>query len=203
MPVIDLSRRITNDWKQYNENKKSYESYIYIKSEKDLVIQSNTSVNLTIGDTWYSGEKHTNIMIDEKGIKIKPKKYVVLTTEQHFAIPRNVFGIVVGKGINIFNGGVVSTGKIVPGYNDKLRIGYYNASDSTIVLHKGDLIGCCFFFNIELTVINEYLIDEHENAPVLEHISKKRKMWESFVENWYSVVSVFISIIAIIISICK
>lgn len=203
MSIIDLARRVTSDWDKYNENIKSYESYIYIKGEKDLIIQSNTSINITVGDTWYNSGNHSDVRMPDSGVKIKPQKYVVFSTEQYFGIPRNVVGMVVGKGVNIYNGGVISTGKIVPGYKGKLRIGYYNANNSTVVLHKGDLLGCCVFFNTELTVINEYIEDINESAPALEQISRKRKFFEFCGDNWYNIVSIVISVIAVVVALVK
>lgn len=200
MPIIDLSKRIIFDWSEYNKNAKSYESKIFIEPKEGVIIQSGTSINITVGNVWYNGKKHSDIKMSDKGIKIKSKRYVVFQTEQYFAIPYNVYGIVVGKGINIFNGGVISTGKIVPGYKGRLRIGYYNASDSTIKLHKGAVLGCCVFFDTEMTATDEYMGDELEKIPALEILTKKEKICEWLVDNWNNIVSWGLSIIAIIIA---
>lgn len=200
MPIIDLSRRIIFDWGEYNKNAKSYESNIYIKPQSEVFIQSDTSVNITIGDVWYNDTKHSDVKMTDKGIKIKSKKYVVFQTQQYFGIPYNVYGIVVGKGINIFNGGVISTGKIVPGYKGKLRIGYYNASNSTIILHKGDVLGCCIFFDTETTRTDEYMGDELDNIPALENLTRREKICEWLGDNWHNIISWLFSIVAIVIA---
>lgn len=200
MPVIDLRNRVVSEWDEYNSNAKSYESYVYIKPKADDCIQAGTSVNITIGDVWYNNTKHSDIKITNKGVKIKSKKYVVFQTEQYFGIPYNVYGIVVGKGINIFNGGVISTGKIIPGYKGKLRIGYYNASSSTVILHKGDVLGCCVFFDTEMTAENEYMGSSFDNVPALEVLTKREKLFEWLGDNWYNVLSSIFSIAAIVIS---
>lgn len=200
MPIIDLSRRIIFDEDEYNKNKKSYESNIYIRSQSEVFIQSDTSVNITIGDVWYNDTKHSDVKMTDKGVRVKSRKYIVFQTQQYFAIPYNVYGIVVGKGINIFNGGVISTGKIVPGYKGKLRIGYYNASNSTIVLHKGDVLGCCLFFNTETTKMNEYMDDEFDNIPALENLTRRERICEWLGDNWHNIISWVFSIVAIVIA---
>lgn len=200
MSIIDLSRRIVFDWDEYNKNAKSYESNIFIKPQSEVSIQSNTSVNITIGDVWYNNTKHSDVKMTDKGIKVKAQRYVVFQTQQYFGIPYNVYGIVVGKGINIFNGGVISTGKIVPGYKGKLRIGYYNASNSTIILHKGDVLGSCIFFDTEATNTNEYMGDELENIPALENLTKKEKICEWLGNNWPNIISWAFSSVAILIA---
>lgn len=204
MPIIDLSKRITFDWDEYNKNARSYESNIFIKPQSEDLIQEGTSVNITIGDVWYNNSKHIDVIIPDKGVKVKSKKYVVFQTQQHFGLPYNVYGIAVGKGINVFSGGVISTCKIVPGYKGKLRIGYYNASNSTIILHKGDVLGCCIFFDTEMTMVNEYLGDDLDNIPALEVLTKWEKIWEWFGDNWTKILAHIItwclSIVAIIIA---
>lgn len=105
MSVIDLNKRITHDWNEYDINAKSHESLIFIEPKEDCFIQAGTSIDITIGDVWYSNKRHTDLKIPDKGIKIKSKSYAVFKTQQHLAMPYNVYGIVVGKGINIFNGG--------------------------------------------------------------------------------------------------
>ena len=200
MSIIDLSRRIIFDWDEYNKNARSHESKIYIVPEDEELIQAGTSVNITIGDVWYNNNKHSDVLITEKGVKIKSKKYVVFQTRQYFGIPYNVYGIVVGKGINIFNGGVISTGKIVPGYKGKLRIGYYNASNSTIVLHKGDVLGCCIFYDTEMTAVSEYMGDDLDNIPALEILTRREKIGEWFGDNWKDIVSWVLSLVAIIVA---
>lgn len=201
MAVVDLSKRIVYDKSEYNRNKQSCESYIYIENENDVNIQDTISLSITIGDAWYDGQKHFDRKITEEGVKIKSKRYAVFQTQQYLGMPYNVFGVVVGKGINIFNGGVISTGKIVPGYKGKLRIGYYNASGKTIVLHKGDVIGSCIFFNIESTSENEYMGEDFDNIPPLEMLSRKQRLLEWIGDNWYNVLASIFSIVAIIISI--
>lgn len=201
MAVIDLSRRIVSDKNEYNKNKQSCESYIYIESEDDIDIQDTVSLSITIGDAWYDGQRHFDRKITEKGVKIKSKRYAVFQTQQYLGIPYNVFGVVVGKGINIFNGGVISTGKIVPGYKGKLRIGYYNASGKTIILHKGDVIGSCVFFSIESTSENEYMGTDIDDIPALEILSRKQRFFEWIGDNWYSVLASIFSVVAIIVSI--
>lgn len=202
MSVIDLTRRITYDWDDYNKNIKSHESCIFIEVDgnESVVIQSGTSVNLTVGAIWYDSEKHTNNNIPKNGVQVKPKKYIVVQTQQRFAIPHNVYGILVGKGNNIFNGGVISTGKITPGFKGELKIGYYNAGESTIRLKKGDLLACCIFLDTETTIMSEELDDQDQKPPAIEFIKRRTKLKEYLKNNLYSILSVIISIAAVIVA---
>lgn len=199
MSVVDLSRRITTEFKKYNEYKESSDSLIYVIN--DPLIQADTSLTITVGKIWYDGKKHTDIKIPKKGLKVKPKEYVVLKTKEKIYIPYNIYGIVVGKGINIFNGGVISTGKIVPGYRGELRIGYYNTGTSTIVLHEGDALACCIFFDIESTIGEYEIDDENEGIPVIEDTTLLKEIWKFICGNWYNLLSTILSIIAIIVAI--
>ncbi len=200
MPIIDLSKRITFNWDEYNKNARSYESNIFIEPQSEDLIQEGTSVNITIGDVWYNNSKHSDVIIPDKGVKVKSQKYVVFQTQQYLGLPYNVFGIAENKGINVFSGGVISTCKIVPGYKGKLRIGYYNASNSTIILHKGDVLGCCIFFDTEMTLENEYKGDDLDNIPALEVLTKWEKICEWFGDNWTNIIGWSFSIVAIIIA---
>ena len=51
-----------------------------------------------------------------------------------------------------------------------MRIGYYNAGTSTIVLHEGDALACCIFFDVESTITELAIDDESEGIPVIEDI---------------------------------
>jgi hypothetical protein len=200
MAVVDLSRRVTQDQDEYTYNKRSKESLVFVRGGENIQIQSDTTFNITVGEVWYNSERHADTRIGKKGIRLKPQKYIVLKTEQYLAIPYNVCGIVVGKGNNIFNGGVISTGKIVPGYKGELRIGYYNAGSETIILHKGDLLGSCIFFDTEATLIEESIDATYDKVPVLEYISRRRRIWELFLDNWYKIFSLLFSLAAIVVS---
>lgn len=200
MAVIDLCKRITYDWDIYNQNIKSHESFIYIKSNR-VKIQTSTSINLTVGEEWFDSNKNTTIKIPSKGIKVRPGKYVVLITEQYLGVPYNVYGLVVGKGENIFIGGVISTGKIVPGYKGELKIGFYNTSDSAILLKRGDLLACCLFFDTESTLLNEEKEDRDERIPVLEYKGRWSKVTIFVRENWYNILSLILSLAAVLVAI--
>ena len=200
MPVIDLVRRVTTNVEEYNLNKRSNESLILVRDKRSMQIQSDTTLNLTIGEIWYNSSRHADTKIGDKGIRLKSQKYIVFTTEQYLAIPYNVYGIVVGKGDNIFNGGVISTGKIVPGYKGELRIGYYNAGSETIILRRGDLLGSCIFFDTETTLIEENIDVTYDKVPVLEYVSKRKRFLEFARDNWDKILSLLFSLIAVIVA---
>lgn len=202
MSIVDLNRRITHDWDVYSRNLKSHESYIYLMDEGEY-IQAGTSITITVGPIWYDVKKNTDIKITDKGIKIKAQKYVVLQSQQSFALPYNIYGIVVGKGVNIFSGGVISTGKIIPGYRGTLRIGYFNASNRTIILRKGDVLGSAIFFDTEATAINPKYEGGFGSVPALEALTRRAKIIEWICDNWYNILTLVLSVVAIIVALIK
>lgn len=198
MAIVNLNKRITKDWNQYNRSLKSCKSLIFINGEVVLKNVGPASLNITVGDRWYDCSKNKYYAIPEKGLKVKPGKSIIIETKQEFALPYNVFGIIFGTGKNIFKGGFISTGKINPGFHGVLKIGYYNGSDSVIIFNRNDLLACCSFFDIETTLespLEKYLTEpEPEFEP--NTIPQKIKLW--LVDNWYAVVSIILSVIAII-----
>jgi deoxycytidine triphosphate deaminase len=151
MSVIDLSRRVTDSREDFDRNKKSYESLIFVSSPA-LLDESKVSFDLSVGVKWYDHRSQRYYSIDESGLHVPPKSSVVIITEQRVALPTNVFGLVMGKGKYIYREAIVSPGKIDPGFDDFLRIAFYNASSNTICLKKGEPFCSCCFMTLESTV---------------------------------------------------
>lgn len=195
--VIDLSTRITKEWEVFHKNVFSQDSLIYVNDYVFLENASPSSINLTVGDQWYDEKNKKSKLIPEKGIKVKAGESVILYTQQRIGVPYNAFGVIYGTGNNIFKAGFISTGKINPGFNDFLKIGFYNGSKRSIIFTTGDLLACCSFFEIETTLnapLERYSFEE----PQLE--GKVSQLFSFLTNNWYAVVSVILSIIAIIVT---
>ncbi len=201
MSVVDLSKRISDNWDEYNQYKKSEDSKIYIKGDIILDNVGPASVNITAGERWYDYTKNKYYKIPFEGIKLKPGKNITIETSQKFALPYNIFGVIYGTGKNIFRGGFVSSGKINPGFCGYLKIGYYNGSDGTICFRKGDLLACCAFHEMETHIENalEHYLSDVE-AEILDNRGI-RKVINWCKDNWYSLLSILISICALVVSI--
>ena len=151
MSVIDLSKRIARSWEDFEKYKRSYESLIFVTAPIK-VDESLVSLDLSVGDDCYDHRTKRPFSIDEKGLFVPPRSSVVIFTEQRVALPLNVFGLVTGKGKYIYREAIISPGKIDPGFNDRLRVGFYNASDNTICLKKGEFFCSCCFMNLESSI---------------------------------------------------
>lgn len=201
MSVVDLGIRVTQEWDKYNEYVKSNDSLIYIAGEVILKDVGPASLNVTVGEKWHDLTKGKVYKIPESGIKVKPGENILVETAQRIALPNNVFGVLYGTGKNIFRGGFISSGKINPGFNGCLKVGYYNGNKRTICFKPGDLLACCTFFNMETTTSSalEYYLDTPE--PELLEPNSWVKMWTWIKKNWYAIISVCLSTIAIIVTI--
>jgi deoxycytidine triphosphate deaminase len=151
MSVIDLSRRVTESRDYFEANRRSFESMIFVSSPVQ-VDESRVSFDLSVGDNWYDHRTKRLFSIDEKGLFVPPKSSIVIITHQRLALPTNLFGLVTGKGKYIYREAFISAGKIDPGFDDNLRIGFYNASSKTICLKKGDYFCSCCFMTLESSI---------------------------------------------------
>lgn len=149
MSIVDLSSRITNEWDTFSQNIKSCDSYIYISKEHYSLDDGPASIDLTVGDVWFDRDDHTPYVVSDQGVIIRPFQSILIETSEHISLPYNIFGLVTGKGNQIFKGAFVSTGKINPAFNSKLKIGIYNGSKKTIKLSKGAGLCTCVFFQME------------------------------------------------------
>lgn len=150
MSIINLSNRITSDMSDYEDNKKSARSLIYVNEEILHDVCSEESLILTVGDSYMKNSQL--IKIPENGLTVKPGESVLIRTKQKIAIPLNVVGAIYGMGGNIFNGGFISSGKIDQGFYDYLKIGYYNGSKHKVVFNENDVLACAIFYSTENTM---------------------------------------------------
>ena len=153
MSLVDLNHRYTSDPAEFRKWERSSDSLVYIKIKEeqiqDLFVNAPSSVELTVGDQWFSCVDNSFYKIPSSGMTIKPQTSVVLETEQIVGVPLNVFGLVTGKGQYIFQGVMISPGKIDPGFIDHLRIGVFNGGVESIVLESGTAFCSCCFFTLE------------------------------------------------------
>jgi len=198
MSVIDLSTRICHDWNTYNNNKRSSDSYIYIDQEVNLE-DGPSSFDLCVGDKWYQSNEEKAYLITDDGIQLAPFQSILLEVKQQIANPFNVFGLVTGKGLKIFEGVFISTGKINPGFQGKLKIGIYNGSKKKITLKNGMPLCTCVFFEMESN-IKIPLKNKTDNSNISAKPIGKVKSFKNKVKENKEFLAIAISILALIAS---
>ena len=199
MSIIDLTKRTTDNWDEYNQMISSSNSMVFFNNKLLLDNDCPASLLLTVGDTYI--KKGIPTKIPSSGIKVAPYKTVIIEAKQQIAVPYNVFGVVTGVGINIFNSGFVSSGKIDSGYNGKLKIAYYNGNEKSVIFQEDDLLACCTFWDTEYSM--HYQLQNYHSSlrASIEETSYFFKWIEWLKENWYSILALIISIIAIIVGV--
>lgn len=203
MAIIDLNVRLTHDWSVFNKYKSSSDSNIYINDIGVPETISPASLDLVVGDKCWDPKNNDERFIAKSGLLIKPQESVVVYTKQKFGIPYNVFGVVTGKGNMIFQGGYVSAGKINPGFNGFLKIGYYNGSKAPILLYRDSVFASVYFISMESEI--NYPLENYQQGPEPKRfrLDKKRELFLWFKANWSKSLPIILSIIAIIVSILK
>lgn len=203
MSVCELNKRITKSMEEYQKYKKSDQSLIYLENGSEKSITS-FSINLTVGEKYYDYKRKQFIFIPSEGIKLKDGESILIETKERIILPYNIFGIVTGVGKNIFSNGFVSTGRIHPGYDGKLRIAYYHGVESTNKLIKeGMIIAGCVFLTTEMTLQEKYKSSLEDTNPITDYLTRKDIIVSWIRNNWYGILSIIISLIAIIITISK
>lgn len=198
MSIINLSSRITSDMNDYEDNKKSAKSLIYVNEEVSHDICSEETLILTVGDSYMKNSQL--IKIPDKGLVVKPSESVLIRTKQKIATPLNVVGIVYGMGSNIFNGGFISTGKIDQGFYDYLKIGYYNGSKHNVIFSEGDVLACAIFHSTENTMKAAKTEKAYDRIPNYS-VKRTDKIIEFMGNNWISLLSLFVAAITLFLRI--
>lgn len=152
MSVIDLKKRVTSDWREMHQHLQSTDSFIYVSPRKKAKI-GPVSMDVEVGDTYILPGSNEVFKIPSEGVKIKPGNSIVVYTHQNFKLPYNVFGIVTGKGQYIFKGCFLSTGKIDPGFEGCLKIGFFNGGCSRIILKPNEVFATVFFYEYRCNTV--------------------------------------------------
>lgn len=197
MAIVDLKSRLSSNRDECEASKMSAESFIYIDSNIDVLEANPMSIDLKVGDICLLPGNSRTYRIDEHGIKVKPKKSVVIYSKEKFVLPLNVFGLVTGKGTYIFQGCIVASGKIDPGYRGNLKVCFFNGGRSAVTIRPGDVFCTVFFMDGDRTLMSP-LADYQENPnPSLSTYGYYEKSKEWFLNNWYKVLSVAVPAITI------
>jgi hypothetical protein len=111
-------------------------------------------------------------------------------------------GFVTGKGRFIFQSALISTGKIDPGFDGRLRIGFFNASSQVIKLQRNDPFCSCCFLNTESEAKHPKRY-ETEPLPRTSPIPRSVLMRRFFSENWKAIIPIAVSLLALLIAFFK
>ncbi|MFJ7363277.1 hypothetical protein ACIQWQ_04030 [Peribacillus frigoritolerans] len=198
--IIDLNSRTTSDWNRYCEYVKSRDSLIYI-DKKNVKGEGVGCLDFTVGNRWYNPADKQWYAIPEHGLTLKANESITIETQEQLGIPLNVFGVVTGVGRNIYTGGIVSTGKIDPGFNSKLRIGFFNSSKRKKTIKSGDVLCSCYFIQTETsaeTPLEKYF-DEEQKLPSM----RGYKFRKFVISNWSKIIPIVISLVALYIAFYK
>lgn len=201
MAIVNLSKRLTTDFEDYGQYIKSSDSFIYEADKYPTDESGPDCLTLTVGNCWYDQVRY--IEIDPKrGIKVRPHTGVVIETNEEIALPLNIYGLIFGAGSNIYKGIFISGGKIDPGFNGKLRIGYYNTSNESINLKTGDKLGYAIFLSSESdqgTRSKRLGVQ----APVLPALKWNKRLSRWLKRNFYQIITSCIAIASLIVAIFK
>ncbi|WP_041258105.1 dCTP deaminase domain-containing protein [Fibrella aestuarina] len=199
MAVIDLETRLTKDWDSYNSNLKSSDSLIFISPHNYNIEDGPASLDLTVGNRFFFHDRGQHYTITDDGIYIEPFNSLLIETEQKVCLPLNIFGIVIGKGHQIFQGTFISSGKINPGFNGKLNIGLYNGSRKRIHIKSGHPLCSCVFFQMESNM-NSPLKNYDANRQINKvYLTRTQKLFNAYKGNMQLVTHI-IAIIAFLVA---
>jgi len=143
MSVLDLTERLTQDLDQFEKLNKSSDSLVLVNPH---LAPDGSSIDLSVGTNWFDCKDGKSYLIPQEGFDLHANGFAVIETNEIVALPHNVFGMVVGKGTQIFSGMLISPSKIDPTFHDHLRIGVFNSGRGSIRLKNGEpFCSCCFF----------------------------------------------------------
>jgi dUTPase len=202
MSIIDLSRRLTDNYEEYARHTKSTDSLVYV----DPIVRLEdgpSSFDLTVGDGWFNCSDSRYYAIPNEGVTLRPRDSIVIETRQAVGVPLTAFGLVTGKGKFIFRGVLVSSGKIDPGFCDKLRIGLYNGGHEEVVIKKDEPFCTCCFFEVESSFSVVRRRSSIGPSMILPALPVRVRATAFFKKNWGMLFTLLIAFISLIISIFR
>ena len=203
MSVVDLHARLTDDWEDFNRWVRSSDSLIYIDGKVLIADNGPASLELSVGQRWLNHRDGSFYRVPAEGLQVRPHQAVVVETEQRLALPLNVFALVTGKGKYIFQGVFISSGKIDPGFNGKLKIGFHNGGETTISLMPGTPFCTTCFLELESTMAMPLRAYESQPASEAEFLPTSTRLGIWLRTNWAAIVPIVISTAAVVVSILK
>lgn len=214
MGVIHLKDRTTNDSNEFERNKKSFNSKLFLCYEQEKssgtrnsVTVDEFSLDLTLGNSWnenYSYNDKGLFIIEDEGIIIPPRTSVVVTIKENMKIPNNWFGIVMSTGSLFLQDGIQSpSAKIEPGYSGTLKLRLVNYSTKKVELKKGQKIASAIFFQTMHTP--DFIEASNSESTNIPKKGRFKRMMNFFGQQWVSYgpsfIMMLISIMSLVVSI--
>ena len=145
--IIDLERRATSDLQKFELAKDSPDSLILIAPDCGG-IEAGASLPINAGQNYFnqiSGARQPF----EKIMTLQAGDFVVIESRQRFKVPRNMLGLIHGKGRALFRGIMVAPGKIDPSFSGHLRIYLFNAGRTDVDIAAGEVLASVVFQGVE------------------------------------------------------
>lgn len=189
MALINLNKRVTDNWSVRCDNLESPDSFIFIKNRANENVANPASMEIEVGDVYILPGNSKQYKIPDDGLYVNPKQSIIIYSRQKMSLPYNVFGLVTGKGYYIFQGCFVSSGKIDPGFDGFLKIGFYNGGNKKIFLRKGTGFASVFFIDTDFTMSSG--LEDYQTAPPpdTKQISTWRILWNLICAHWIQILA--------------
>ena len=175
MSIIFLKNSTTSDIEEFERQKKSFDSQIFIvydedKNLKETVKVDDFSLDITLGKSWnenYSYNDKGLFLIEDQKITILPHTSVVVAIREYIKMPYNKFGIVLSTGSLFLQQGIqIPSAKVEPGYSGLLKLRLVNSSNDKVTLYQNQKIASIVFFQTNHTPpFIESINSESTNIP--------------------------------------
>lgn len=175
MSIIFLKNSTTSDIEEFERQKKSFDSQIFIvydedKNLKETVKVDDFSLDITLGKSWnenYSYNDKGLFLIEDQKITILPHTSVVVAIREYIKMPYNKFGIVLSTGSLFLQQGIqIPSAKVEPGYSGLLKLRLVNSSNDKVTLYQNQKIASIVFFQTNHTPpFIEAINSESTNIP--------------------------------------
>jgi len=102
--------------------------------------------------------KTQELLISEKGYKLKPGEFLIGSTTEKVTIPNGLFGLIETKG-NIARAGIQihnTDGHIAPGFSDNITLEIKNNSNHSIIIYPNIAFAQIYFFKATSKSLKPY-----------------------------------------------
>lgn len=194
MSIVDLLHRNSDNNSLCEKCKLSPDSLIYISPKPPANALSPISCDISVGTECYRPNTGKKYSLTEDGIKVQSGESVVIYAYEHIRTPFNVFGLVTGKGKYIYQGCMVASGKIDPGFDGRLRICFYNGGKRAIVLKPKEAFCTVFFVNTDYTLSAPLYSGQEKPLPIDNAMGWKRATAKYIKANWIALLALLIGL---------
>lgn len=213
MSIIFLKNSTTSNIEEFERQKKSFDSKIFIVYNEDKLPSENVkvddfSLDITLGKSWnenYSYNDKGLFLIEDQKITILPHTSVVVAIREYIKMPYNKFGIVLSTGSLFLQQGIqIPSAKVEPGYSGLLKLRLVNSSNDKVTLYQNQKIASVVFFETNHTPnFIEAINSESTNIPHKGRLKKvmtwiKQQGWAQGLQLCLVIVGIITIILAIL-----